>query len=264
MEIVKGGIVVRLDRDLLHRIMMIAQEMTEAGAEISRVEEMVDRVSCAYGAERADVFATTSNIIVSVEDENGAVITQTRRVKNRVGNNMERLHQYNMLVRWMASEAPSIDEVDARIEEVRRSKKYSVWLTMLFSAVVSSAFCLFFGGRSWQEFVTAFAVGAVSCIVLNVLERWRINPIVIRFLSAFSASIITFFAVHFRFIALPDYVLIGNIMTLIPGVGLTNAMRDLFSGDVISGILRAIEALLFTLGIALGMILPTVLLGGVL
>ena len=254
----------KLSRDLLHRIMMIAQEMTEVGAEISRVEEMVDRVSCAYGAVRADVFATTSNIIVSVEDENGTVITQTRRIKKRVGNNMEKLHQYNMLVRWMASETPSVDEVDVRLESARGSKKYPVWMVILFSAIVSSAFCLFFGGRSWQEVVTAFVIGIVSGVVLDLLERWHVNPIVIRFLSAFSASLITFFALHFQFIRIQDYVLIGNIMTLIPGVGLTNAMRDLFAGDVISGILRSIEALLFALAIAFGIMLPTVLLGGVL
>jgi uncharacterized membrane protein YjjP (DUF1212 family) len=30
-------------------------------------------------------------------------------------------------------------------------------------------------------------------------------------------------------------------MTLIPGIGLTNALRDLFTGDSIAGLLRAIE-----------------------
>ncbi len=53
-------------------------------------------------------------------------------------------------------------------------------------------------------------------------------------------------------------------MTLIPGVGLTNAIRDLFAGDVISGILRSIEALLFTLAISFGIMLPTLLWGGAL
>ena len=61
----------------------------------------------------------------------------------------------------------------------------------------------------------------------------------------------------------PDYIIIGNIMILIPGIGITNALRDLFSGDVMTGILRSIEAVLLTLAIALGTILPA-LIGGVL
>ena len=35
---------------------------------------------------------------------------------------------------------------------------------------------------------------------------------------------------------------IGNIMLLIPGVALTNSLRDMFSGNTISGLMRFIEA----------------------
>ncbi len=254
----------KLNRDILHRVMIITQEMTEVGAEISRIEECVDRICCAYGAVRADVFATTSNIIVSVEDENGAVITQTRRIKQRIGNNMEKLHKYNALVRWLTATTPDISEIDKRLSEVRNAKKYPFWLNILFSAVISSSFCLFFGGHTVYEIITAFVVGTASGILLEILERARLNSILIRFLCSFLASFITYFAVRFQFIHTPDFVLIGNIMTLIPGVGLTNAMRDLFAGDVISGILRSIEALLLTLAIAFGIMLPTLVFGGVL
>ena len=254
----------KLNHDILHKIMIIAQEMTEVGAEISRVEESVDRISCAYGAVRADVFATTSNIIVSVEDENGVVITQTRRIKQRISNNMEKLHQYNALVRWMASCTPEMAELNARLESVRDSKKYPTWLVILSGAVVSAGFCLFFGGNTYPELITAFAVGIINGMILELLERCRVNPILIRLICAFSASLIAFCAVRVGFILTQDFVLIGNIMTLIPGVGLTNAMRDLFAGDIISSILRAIEALLFALAIAFGIMLPTLLFGGVI
>ncbi len=254
----------KLNRDILHRVMMIAQEMTEIGAEISRVEESVDRICCAYGAVRADVFATTSNIIVSVEDENGAVITQTRRIKKQISNNMEKLHRYNALVRSLTQNTPEKEEIDRLLCETRNTKKYPAWLTVLCSAMISSAFCLFFGARSWQELLTAFVVGTASGLLSEIMDRMRFNPIFIRFLCAFAASGIATAAVYYQFIEAPDFVLIGNIMTLIPGVGLTNAMRDLFSGDVISGILRSIEALLFALAIAFGIMLPSLLFGGAL
>ena len=254
----------KLNRDILHRVMVIAQEMTEIGAEISRVEESVDRICCAYGAVRTDVFATISNVIVSVEDENGAVITQTRRIKKQISNNMEKLHQYNDLVRWMTVNTPERQEIDERLEKVRAAKKYPSWMSVLFSALVSSAFCLFFGSRSYQEIITAFVVGIASGLLMELLSRIRFNPILVRFLCALAASLIAMAAMLLNFIQTPEYVLIGNIMTLIPGVGLTNAMRDLFSGDAISGVLRSIEALLFALAIAVGIMLPSLLSGGVL
>ena len=50
-------------------------------------------------------------------------------------------------------------------------------------------------------------------------------------------------------------------MSLIPGIGLTNALRDLFTGDSISGLLRLIEAALIALSIAAGYFLVA-FLGG--
>ena len=60
-----------------------------------------------------------------------------------------------------------------------------------------------------------------------------------------------------------DKIIIGNIMSLIPGIGLTNALRDLFTGDSIAGLLRSIEAILIALAIAAGYFLSALLMGGV-
>ena len=59
-----------------------------------------------------------------------------------------------------------------------------------------------------------------------------------------------------------DKVIIGNIMTLVPGIGLTNAIRDLFVGDSIAGILRTIEACLIALAITAGYFVLIFLVGG--
>ena len=49
-----------------------------------------------------------------------------------------------------------------------------------------------------------------------------------------------------------DKILIGNIMLLIPGIELTNGMRDLFSGDILAGLLHIGEAVFLATVIALG------------
>lgn len=37
-----------------------------------------------------------------------------------------------------------------------------------------------------------------------------------------------------------DYIIIGNIMLLIPGIPFVNSMRDIFVGDTITGLLSCI------------------------
>jgi uncharacterized membrane protein YjjP (DUF1212 family) len=51
-------------------------------------------------------------------------------------------------------------------------------------------------------------------------------------------------------------------MLLISGVGLTNGLRDLLTGDSIAGLLRLIEALLSALAIAAGYFLLVSIVGG--
>ena len=49
-----------------------------------------------------------------------------------------------------------------------------------------------------------------------------------------------------------DMIMIGDIMLLIPGIPITNAVRDVLTGDTISGIMRFIEAMLWAGCLALG------------
>ena len=59
-----------------------------------------------------------------------------------------------------------------------------------------------------------------------------------------------------------DKMMIGTIMLLIPGIGLTNSVRDLISGDIMSGLLRFFNSLLVAAAIAAGYILAGNILGG--
>ena len=49
-----------------------------------------------------------------------------------------------------------------------------------------------------------------------------------------------------------SYSIIGAIMLLVPGIALTNAIRDLVAGDLLSGISRAVEAFLVGAALAIG------------
>ena len=49
-----------------------------------------------------------------------------------------------------------------------------------------------------------------------------------------------------------DAVIIGSLMLLVPGLSITNAIRDSISGDLLSGVTRGIEACLIAVALALG------------
>ena len=49
-----------------------------------------------------------------------------------------------------------------------------------------------------------------------------------------------------------DKIMIGDIMLLIPGIAMTNAIRDMLMGDTISGLMRLIESILWAGSLAVG------------
>ena len=61
-----------------------------------------------------------------------------------------------------------------------------------------------------------------------------------------------------------DAIIIACIMPLVPGVAITNAIRDTLNGDYVSGAARAVEAFIKALAIALGVGVSLMLLGGTL
>ena len=49
-----------------------------------------------------------------------------------------------------------------------------------------------------------------------------------------------------------DTIIIGSIMLLVPGIAITNAIRDTIAGDLVSGISRSVEALFVAIAISSG------------
>ena len=49
-----------------------------------------------------------------------------------------------------------------------------------------------------------------------------------------------------------NYMIIGSIMPLVPGVAFTNAIRDIANGDYLSGAVRMLDAMLVFVCIAVG------------
>ena len=47
-------------------------------------------------------------------------------------------------------------------------------------------------------------------------------------------------------------IVIGTIMIFVPGVAITNSIRDFLSGDMLSGVARMAEALIIAVSLATG------------
>ncbi|MFQ7058223.1 MAG: threonine/serine exporter family protein [Turicibacter sanguinis] len=61
-----------------------------------------------------------------------------------------------------------------------------------------------------------------------------------------------------------DKIMIGDIMVLIPGLGIMTAFREILSRDLLAGLMRFFESILVASAIACGFSLALYFMGGLL
>jgi uncharacterized membrane protein YjjP (DUF1212 family) len=250
-----------LPEQILTCALDIGEQMLLSGAEIGRVEDSIRLICSAYGCSRTDVFTITSSIVVSIEDSGRKFYTQSRRITGGK-TDLARLDRLNTLSRHICRETPNWDFVQSRLARIVSAPAYPVWLEILASAMIAGAFAIFFGGTLADGFV-ACLLGAMLRIVTNLLQRAKMNQILINVAATFLVSSLAILSVKIGLGSDANEIIIGNIMLLIPGIALTNSLRDMISGDTMAGMLRFMEACILALAIAAGYILASMVMGGV-
>ncbi len=240
----------------------IGEQMLISGAEVGRVEDSIRHICSAYGCLRTDVFTITTSIVVSIEDGDRRYYTQSRRITG-TATDLTRLHRLNELSRSISREKPGYDQVQQRIAAICAWAPYDLWQQALASALIAGSFTLFFGG-SWWDMPLSAALGFVLRYITHLLGRARMNQIITNVVASFLMCCGAIGLTALGLARNTDLVIIGNIMLLIPGIAFTNALRDMISGDIMSGMLRFFDAVLVAAAIAAGYILAARLLGGVL
>ena len=228
----------------------IGRDLLANGAEAWRVEDTVRRILEAYGAREVDVFSITSSLVVTATVEDEKTYTQTRRVAS-IHNDMMKIDELNELSRLICSEKIPPGEIRLKMEKIRLQNGYPKGVIFMAYALIAGAFTVFFGGNL-RDFLAAAFIGFLLCGVELFIRRGTANPLLTAFLWSLVGGILCSLSVKIGLGVHRDLISIGNIMLFIPGIAFTNSIRDLFSGDTISGLIRVLESLILAAVIAFG------------
>lgn len=229
------------------------------GAEVSRIEDTIGRLCRAYGFVRSDVFTITSSVIVTSILPDGRTITQTRRIRER-DTDLGRVEKVNALSRKICADPMSLENLQKEIRAIREEKKASPFLQLLMYMMISASLSVFFGGTAKDGLAAALS-GVVLFVTLYGSAALKMNSLIQTMFCSAVTSISVMLLVGMGIGVHPDKIMIGNIMLVIPGIQLTNSLRDMISGDMISGLLNMSEALMKAISVAMGFALG-VLFGG--
>ena len=221
-----------------------------SGAETFRVEDTIHRILLAYGVE-CEVFAIPNSVSVSLEAANGKPLMIMRRIGFH-GNDLEKMEKLNALSRQICAKKPAVDEAMEWLHETLAScRTYSTGAFYLGNVLVGIGFCLVFGG-ALSDCLWAGLIGLIIGLVTRFMDRREANPFFSTILASCLMALPAYAAAGLGWLKSPDAAIIGALMLLVPGLLITNSMRDIIYGDTNSGIFRIVQVVLTALAIALG------------
>ncbi len=243
---------------LMDCLLDMGQLLLDCGAEISRAEDTLSRVAKAYGAEHVDVFVIPSIISLSIEFPAEEPCTETRRIYSSTGTDFHRLEDLNRISRSCCAEPVPPAVLKEKLRKVSAGRK-SFSVILIGSVVAAGAFAVFFGGSSADAMAAAvFALGI--CLMQRRLGNTQIAPVGANLLI----SLLTGLGVGVLCMLIPvlhmDHIIMGDIMLLIPGLAMTNAVRNMLGGNTISGLIRLTECLIWACALAGGFMTAIVII----
>lgn len=240
--------------EVLENAVYAGKILLESGAEIYRVEETIQRIALNCGMYDADAFVLPTGIMVSVKKD-GEIISKITRVRNR-SINLDKIDKVNALSRNISETKYDTKLIYNQLKEIDQLTTYTLLIKILAAAIGASGFAILFRG-SIIDVVISFFVGIIVFSAKYFSTQYQINffiaNVIASFLGVISSTTVT------QFFGNNDTIIISSLMLLVPGLVITNAIRDSVAQDLGAALNRLLETVLIGCAIALGAILAITL-----
>ena len=246
-------------KKFLDIVLNIGKEMLICGAEVSRVEDTITRICRAYNVDEVNVFTITSSIVITIKAED-EIYTQTKRIHN-YKTNLDRLDKLNRLSREICRTTPPVTYIKEYYNTILESRTYSFLPVCGTYGLIALSLTIYFGGNIADGIVSGI-LGILMYLLIFKSEDIGANITLVTMAIAFIIGTLAVISVKLGFGNDLDKIVTGNIMLMIPGVAITNSLRDMISGGTMSGLLRFAESIIKAIAVAAGFVMATVYLGG--
>ena len=240
---------------LVDLAVLAGETMMSSGAETQRTEDTMIRILSTSGLPRADAFVLSTGLTLTLSYDPSHTITVTRRA-GAVSTNLGRVYEVNRISRDFCDGKLTLEEATEQMRNVRHLHLYNSALQILGGAITSGAFSYMFGGTAADALAATFC-GFVLMLMLPMLKarlnRAFVTTALASLMMALSATTLDFLCNNYFGIALrSQYIIVGAMMPVVPGVAITNAIRDMLQGDYVSACARIMDAFLTATAVAVG------------
>jgi uncharacterized membrane protein YjjP (DUF1212 family) len=234
---------------LIELLMITGEKLLENGAETFRVENSILNMFYTLNSGNGiNVVALGTQLTLDIYD--GKHHTAVKRIRRR-SVNLEKLARINDIVRNVTEEKIDINQAFSMLRDLDSIKAGNRIIQILATALfVSGMFVLMIGG-SLPEVIIAFVCCLIYQSLLVFVKRSASLMFVAIITSGFLAALVASLGV-FIWSGSVERIIFGALLPLFPGVAMMNAIRDTVNGDLASGVVRGVDAVLTAVGLAIG------------
>lgn len=227
--------------------------LLKSGAEIFRIEDTLKRMlESIPGVSDSHVLALPSSITISIYFDK-MPYSYTYTVKgSRI--NLDKIDKVNQLSRdFVPDRSGDYAPYKKRLKEIDESVIYREWQRIVSASLVCCAYVWLVGG-SIKEGIISMLAGFMVVIITRKMQKQYVNFFLVDFLGAFISGVIIYMISIFIKDFKVGLCIMGSIMPLVPGIALTNSIRDSMAGNFMTGVSRLLEVLLAAMALALGVL----------
>lgn len=236
---------------ILDLALEVSYLLLTSGAEMERVDKTIQKVCEAYGATNIEYFTYPRFINISL-DYDGKTYTKSKKVRDK-SPDFHRLETLSKVYDDILSHKPDIDVVLQRVRMIYSTRQFGTLAKMFCYYFGPAGFTVFFGGTLFE----AAIAGVIGLFVLlmtfcakKLTDTFFFPTVIYSFFMALSVRVLDFVGI----IQNDESMQIGLLMMVVPGLIITNSMREFISGQYLTGYSKLIEALLVALAVAMGVI----------
>lgn len=240
---------------LMKTALLAGKILMENGAEVYRTEDTMERIiRKGVGEVRTDVYythVTLTGLFVRVEGYG----TDFYRVENRTYN-LTKTTAVNTLSRaYTEGRINLIDMYDALKRIQKEDSKVKDWFKILCAGILSGGIVLIFEGSFW-DLMPGIIAGAAAYYAYVKIIGYLKAPFISEYISTFIGGVAGYLGYALLNGQSLRLAMIGAVVPLVPGITITNSMRDIMARQYISGMIRFVET--FCVAFALGAGIVTV------
>ncbi|MEG0385029.1 MAG: threonine/serine exporter family protein [Solibacillus sp.] len=225
--------------------------MMESGAETYRVQDTMLRMARSQNMMDTQSYVTPTGIIFSLGRTQPTRITS---ISTRI-TDLHRIVLVNNVSRKLTSQMITLERAYDELKRIEKTNYFLPILLQVLAASIASSCFLFLYKGMLTDIPTAFVAGGIGLYIVTIIHKMTRVKFFSEFLAAVSVGVVASLSVHYGFGTEVDKIIIGSVMPLVPGLLITNAVRDLMAGHFIAGMAKGAEAFLTAFAIGSGIAL---------